>query len=579
LRALIAAYWGKKAVSRALLAPLFAVLGLAPNSTESASANGETRTINLIEPHTNETGSFTYMVNGVYDSNVLEKLNWFMRDWRHDEQTKIDPKLFDVVWEVYRESGSTQPVEVLSGYRSPETNAMLRRRSRQVAEHSQHILGKAMDAHFLDVPTSRIRDIAMRMQDGGVGFYPTGISPWVHLDTGSVRYWPRMSRDALVRLFPDGKTVDIPADGVPLAGYEQARAEIEARGGSVFAATAYAGGPSSLLAMLFGGGEDEGEDEQQATADAPRGRGSSSQAVMIAKLGSTSASGQQSSGQQIASAKPDPVSLAKRNLPQGETFLQPGPPAAAAQKPQAVAALEQPKSDEGAVEAASSAPTPPHRPIEFLSLNFGFGAAPTPPVRPTEFAALEGQTPGVAAGTQKNDAVAELLTRKLPGIITRGVGGALPANALALADPGAAVPPERPALLAKAAALSAPPLPPVAPARRLSPLARAAQLTAVLPPIGPIKPTLVAARLDQSHFGVMTASKTPAAEAAAKALPALSPRADAMVAALEPVAQSDGMLRDSPYGNLRVETFGVSTPRASDDAAPTLDADLLRGTD
>jgi uncharacterized protein YcbK (DUF882 family) len=583
LRALIAAYWGKKALARALLAPLFAVLGLAPNSTESASANGETRTINLIEPHTNETGSFTYMVNGVYDSNVLEKLNWFMRDWRHDEQTKMDPKLFDVVWEVYRESGSTQPVEVLSGYRSPETNAMLRRRSRQVAEHSQHILGKAMDAHFLDVPTSRIRDIAMRMQDGGVGFYPTGISPWVHLDTGSVRYWPRMSRDALVRLFPDGKTVHIPADGVPLAGYEQARAEIEARGGSVFAATSYAGGPSSLLAMLFGGGEDEGEDEQQATSDAPRGRGSTSQAVMIAKLAATSASGQQSSGQQIASAKPDPVSLAKRNLPQGETYLQPGPPAAPAepppQKTQVAAAVEQPKSDESAVEAAPSAPTPPHRPSEFLSLNFGFGAAPTPPVRPTEFAALQSPTPGAAAGSQqKNDSVAELLTRKLPGIITRGVGGALPANALALADPGAAVPPERPALLAKAAALSAPPLPPVAPAR-LSPLARAAQLTAVLPPIGPTKPTLVAARLDQSHFGVMTASKALAAEPVARALAGLSPRADAMVAALEPVAQSDGMLRNSPYGNLRVETFGASTPRASSEAASVLDADLLRGTD
>jgi uncharacterized protein YcbK (DUF882 family) len=564
----------------ALVAPLLAALGLAPNSTETAIANGETRTINLIEPHTNETGSFTYMVNGVYDSNVLEKLNWFTRDWRHDEQTKMDPKLFDVVWEVYRESGSTQPVEVLSGYRSPETNAMLRRRSRQVAEHSQHILGKAMDAHFLDVPTSRIRDIAMRMQDGGVGFYPTGISPWVHLDTGSVRYWPRMSRDALVRLFPDGKTVHIPADGVPLAGYEQAKAEIEARGGSVFSATAYAGGPTSLLAMLFGGGEVEGEDEQQAAmTDAPRGRGSSSQALLMAKLGTTSASGQQSSGQQLASATPDPVTLAKRNLPRGDTYLQPGPAAATTlPKPQVVASLEQPKSDANAIEPTSSAPTPPRRPNEFISLNFGFGGAPTPPVRPTDFAALQVPSPGAAPGLQKNDAIAELLTRKLPGIITRGVGGALPANALALADPDAAVPPERPALLAKAAALSAPPLPPVAPAR-LSPLARAAQLTAVLPPIGPIKPTLVAARLDQSHFGVMTAAKTPAPEPVAKASSALSPRADAMVAALEPIAQSEGTLRDSPYGNLRVDTFGASTPRVSDDAAPTLDADLLRGTD
>ncbi|HXW20925.1 MAG TPA: DUF882 domain-containing protein, partial [Roseiarcus sp.] len=249
---------------------MFACVGLAPSATETAIANGDTRTISLIEPHTGEAGAFTYMVNGAYDSSVLEKLNWFMRDWRHDEQTKMDPKLFDVVWEVYRESGSTQPVEVLSGYRSPETNAMLRRRSRQVAEHSQHILGKAMDAHFLDVPTSRIRDIALRMQDGGVGFYPTGISPWVHLDTGSVRYWPRMSHDALARLFPDGKTVFIPSDGAPLPGYELARAEIEARGGSVYAATAYEGGPKSLLAMLFGGGDEESENDLQANSDAPR---------------------------------------------------------------------------------------------------------------------------------------------------------------------------------------------------------------------------------------------------------------------------------------------------------------------
>ena len=73
---------------------------------------------------------------------------------------------------------------MLSGYRSPQTNAMLRRRSRQVAEHSQHMEGKAIDAHFIDVGTATIRDIAMRMQAGGVGFYPTGDTPWVHIDSG-----------------------------------------------------------------------------------------------------------------------------------------------------------------------------------------------------------------------------------------------------------------------------------------------------------------------------------------------------------------------------------------------------------
>ena len=74
-----------------------------------------------------------------------------MRDWRLNEQIKMDPKLFDILWEVYRQSGSSQPIDVLSGYRSPQTNAMLRRRSRQVAEHSQHMQGKAIDAHFIDI--------------------------------------------------------------------------------------------------------------------------------------------------------------------------------------------------------------------------------------------------------------------------------------------------------------------------------------------------------------------------------------------------------------------------------------------
>src|SRR5271170_5209291 len=246
------------AAAQLAVAAAFTAAWLVPNSTESAVANGDTRTVILSDQHTNESGSFTFMVNGVYDQAVLDKLNWFCRDWRLNEPTKMDPHLFDIIWEVYRESGSTQPIDVLSAYRSPQTNAMLRRRSRQVAEHSQHMEGKAIDAHFIDVGTARIRDIAMRMEDGGVGFYPTGITPWVHIDSGSVRYWPRMTRDALTRLFPDGKTVFIPADGQPMPGYEQARAEIEARGGEI--QTASKGSGFGFLGFLFGargGGADD----------------------------------------------------------------------------------------------------------------------------------------------------------------------------------------------------------------------------------------------------------------------------------------------------------------------------------
>ena len=248
------------AAAQLAVAAAFTVAWLVPSSTKSAVANGDTRTVSLSSQHTHETGSFTFMVNGIYDQAVLDKLNWFCRDWRLNEPTKMDPHLFDILWEVYRESGATQPIDVLSGYRSPQTNAMLHRRSRQVAEHSQHMQGKAIDAHFIDVSTARIRDIAMRMQAGGVGFYPTGMTPWVHIDSGSVRYWPRMSRDALTRLFPDGKTVFIPADGKPMPGYELARAEIEARGGEV--QVAGGGGIGGVFAWLFGrgGGADDAEE-------------------------------------------------------------------------------------------------------------------------------------------------------------------------------------------------------------------------------------------------------------------------------------------------------------------------------
>jgi uncharacterized protein YcbK (DUF882 family) len=557
---------------RVLPAALLALIGIAPNSTESAKANGETRTLNLYEPHTSESGSFTYMVNGSYDRGVLDKLNWFLRDWRHDEQTQMDPKMFDIVWEVYREAGSSQPIQVLSAYRSPETNAMLRHRSRLVAEHSLHIQGKAMDAHFTDVSVERIRDIAMRMQDGGVGFYPIGNTPWVHIDSGSVRYWPRMSRDSLARLFPDGKTVFIPADGSPMPGYEQARAEIEQRGGSVFAATAYAGHPKSLLAMLFGGGEDENEtvDEVAVTAS-PRGRGG---AVV-----NFAAQNQQPAAAQLASAQPDEVSRAKRDLPKGETFMGPAPTAASPAKSTVDASLQANTAADGADSETAAAPTPPHRPSEFATVVAGFVATPTPPVRPVEFAAL--QQPRLSgsvdvAPDNNNDAIAAVLMHRLPSVITRGLGGPLPKNALALAETDAPVPPERIALLAKASALSAP-VP--SPAPRLSPLERAAKLYAPLPPIGPLKPALVAAKIDQANFGVMTAPKTPSATLGAiKSAPPPSPRADALVVALAPTAQVLESFSARATSELPTNAFAPirTTP---DFGSLGGDAESLRGTD
>jgi uncharacterized protein YcbK (DUF882 family) len=247
---------------------------LGVRGTQDAVANGDTRTISIRHMHTKEETTVTFKRDGRYVAEGLEKLNWALRDWRTDEPIRMDPRLFDVAWEVQRQVGSEQPFHVVSAYRSPGTNSMLRRRSRAVAKHSQHMLGKAMDFYLPDAATARVREAGMRLQRGGVGFYPGAHTPFVHLDAGSVRSWPRMTRDQLVRLFPDEKTVHLPADGQPLGGYEIAKAEILAGGGAVAGYAAadldegavISSGRKSLWASLFGG------DEEEADARPTRGR-------------------------------------------------------------------------------------------------------------------------------------------------------------------------------------------------------------------------------------------------------------------------------------------------------------------
>ena len=197
---------------------------------QNAVAEGDTRTISLHHIHTDEDITITFKRDGRYDEAALEKLDWFLRDWRRGEATKMDPHLIDLVWEVQREAGNKAPIWVVCGYRSPQTNAMLRHRSSGVARFSQHMLGRAMDFYIPGVPLEEVRAMGLRLARGGVGFYPTSGSPFVHMDTGSVRMWPRMSREQLVRVFPDGKTVQIPTDGRPLQGYALALAEIRQRG-------------------------------------------------------------------------------------------------------------------------------------------------------------------------------------------------------------------------------------------------------------------------------------------------------------------------------------------------------------
>lgn len=242
------------------------VLLLAPGT-----ARAETRTLNIEFVHTGERASITFKRNGRYDPKGLKQLNYILRDWRRNEPTKMDPRLFDLVWEVYRQSRAKGYIKVVSAYRSPATNNMLRSRSKGVAKESQHMRGTAMDFYIPGVPLKTLREIGVKMQAGGVGYYPNSGSPFVHMDVAGVRAWPRMSRKDLVRLFPDGKTVHIPADGRPLPGYQQALAEYKRRVASgntvMMAEESSSSRPRNFLAMLFGGGdEDEVEDIPEPAA-------------------------------------------------------------------------------------------------------------------------------------------------------------------------------------------------------------------------------------------------------------------------------------------------------------------------
>lgn len=210
------------------LAVLFFLIG--SRGLQNAIAEGETRTITMHHLHTGEDISITYKRDGRYDDDALKKLDWFLRDWRRSEATTMDPRLIDLVWEVQRETGSNAPIDVVCGYRSPQTNAMLRHRSEGVARFSQHMLGRAMDFYIPGISLEKVREIGLRLARGGVGFYPESGSPFVHMDVAGIRMWPRMTREELARVFPDGRTVQIPTDGKPMPGYALALADVTKRG-------------------------------------------------------------------------------------------------------------------------------------------------------------------------------------------------------------------------------------------------------------------------------------------------------------------------------------------------------------
>jgi uncharacterized protein YcbK (DUF882 family) len=416
-----------------------AALG-ASTATQDAVANGETRALTMIHAHTNETLSIVFKQNGSFDSDALKKLNWFLRDWRIDEPISMAPQLFDVIWYVYREVGATEPIRIMSAYRSPGTNAMLRRRSRAVAKESQHMRGNAMDIHIPGVSMAKVRELGMRLQRGGVGYYPSAGSPFVHLDVGSVRSWPRMPRNQLERLFPDGKTVHIPADGVPLANYQAALAEVQSRGGSALDYdTVTTNRGKSLWALLFGGDEDEDSGEATGrgrTTRVARGR-NAAPAPQVAAISTGDSVNAWTGGRPVAPAAPAQTEVRPVETPVIAA------PVAVASAPIPVAPAPRPVSEPKSDLEIASLPVPPIRPRGARFEALVASVEPLPPIRPDSFGTqLAGLVPAPATAAAP-DAVATPAPAPaaISGLPLPPVRPAAPAVAVAVADPQIAASP------------------------------------------------------------------------------------------------------------------------------------------
>lgn len=202
---------------RGLLAGLAAAgVAVVVSAPEIVAQATDQRTISIYNIHTKETVSAVYRRNGQYVPAGMKQVNHAMRDWRQNEATEMDPALVDILWEVHSELGSKEPIHLISGFRSRKTNDNLRENVGGQVKNSRHIMGKAADVHFPDVPIKRLRYSALIREKGGVGYYPTSAIPFVHLDTDRVRHWPPMPRYELALLFPDGQSKHVPSDGQPI---------------------------------------------------------------------------------------------------------------------------------------------------------------------------------------------------------------------------------------------------------------------------------------------------------------------------------------------------------------------------
>ena len=172
---------------RGFLAALTAASPLAAARTLDSWSIDAPRALSFAHLHTGERPSLEYYCDGRYQPDALAAVNHLMRDFRTGEVGTMDPALLDLLHRLSGLTGTRRPFEIISGYRSPATNEALRRRSGGVASHSLHMKGQAIDIRLADVPLAQLRDAALSMRGGGVGYYLQ--SDFVHVDTGRVRAW------------------------------------------------------------------------------------------------------------------------------------------------------------------------------------------------------------------------------------------------------------------------------------------------------------------------------------------------------------------------------------------------------
>ncbi|HTX51115.1 MAG TPA: YcbK family protein [Caulobacteraceae bacterium] len=173
---------------RSLLRTAIGVTGGLVGGSAAMALAAPSRRLSFNNLHTGETlDDVAYFENGAYVPDALTAVNHVLRDFRTGDVHDIEPKLLDLLVVLSASLDTKAPFGVISGYRSPQTNAMLHEHSSQVASGSLHMLGQAIDIRLAGVETSHIRDAALQLAVGGVGYYPT--SDFVHVDVGRVRRW------------------------------------------------------------------------------------------------------------------------------------------------------------------------------------------------------------------------------------------------------------------------------------------------------------------------------------------------------------------------------------------------------